>query len=112
MTKQAAEPKIIKKTKRAHANGSVAAKQVSKQSKSSAPIFFDKTVVRIMKKHAPAGTRVTPGAIRLMRSILERRAMEFARKSYIVSRTLRGEDSVVRAMDTDAELVLKLMGGM
>lgn len=106
MTKQTAEP--IKKTKRAHASGSVAAKQVMKQSKSSAPIFFDKTIVRIFKKHAPPGTRVTPGAIRLLRSILERRAVDFARKSYIVSRTLRGTDSVVRAMASDAELVMRL----
>lgn len=86
-----------------------AEKNVRKESKSSAPLFFKKTIVRVIKKYAPEGTRVTPGAIRLTGAILEQKAMQFARKSYIVSRMLRGDAGVVRAMRKDAELALKLM---
>lgn len=85
-----------------------ARRAAKKGAKSSAPIFFDKTIVRMIKKHAPEGTRVTPGAIQLARAIWEHKAVEFARRAYAVSRMLRGEEGVVRAMRRDAELALEL----
>lgn len=106
---ESAEPVAIpEKKKRTRKSGRVAARMVRLQSKSSAPIFFDKTIVHIIKKHAPPKTRVTRGAMRALRAILERKAVDFARKSYMVSRVLRGDEGVVRLMPKDAELVRRL----
>jgi histone H3/H4 len=89
-------------------SGSVAAKIVRKQSKSSAPIFFEKTIVRMIKKYAPPKTRVTPGASRLLRTILEQKAIHLAKKAYTVTKVRSGKQGNVRAMSRDAQLVLSL----
>lgn len=63
--------------------------------------------MRVMKQHAPSAIRVTPGAVRLMRAILEQKAESFSKKAHWVSKTIRGTDGEARVMAKDAEIVLK-----
>jgi histone H3/H4 len=92
-------------------SGSESEKQVRIQSKSSKPIFFIKTIVRMIQRYAPPGTRTTPNASRLLRLILEKKAVDFASKALAASKVRKGnKNQRVRVMNRDVDLVLSVMG--
>jgi hypothetical protein len=109
MSEQPQTQTPVKKTKRAHKSGSAAAKQVRRQSKSSAPIFFEKTIVHMVKDHTPEGTRITTGARRLLRTIVEQRTVNRAAKAYAVTKARRGKKGNVRLITRDLDLVSFLL---
>ena len=105
----AAVPVTEKSKKRGHRSGAVAAMQVKRQSKSSAPIFFEKVVARMFKDVSPKGMRVTRRAVHVLRSILEHENVSFGADAYAVTklRCAKGSKNV-RAKLRDAELINKL----
>lgn len=96
------------RVERSRKRGSVAASKVRKLSKSSVPIFCDTTIARIVKRFAPPKTRLTSGAKQLMGAILQAEAVDFAEKTYAVSKFARGAHGRVIVMRKDAELVSRL----
>lgn len=105
-TEQEETAPVVQKKKRVHKSGYVAARNVRKQSKSSAPIFFEKTMSHMVNEHAPNKTRISPGAKRLLRAVLEYNAVQVAKKAYAITRSRNRKSKKARATARDVDLVL------
>lgn len=98
---------------RAHKNGKLAAKNVRKLSKSSAPIFFKKTLVKGAKKHIPADDRITDEAGNLIRLIMENAAVKVSTIADEVAHVYRksAKGGKVCLLAKDAKLVTSICSG-
>ena len=84
----------------------------------TAPVFFSKTIARLVKKNTAEKTRTTPASRDLVREYLEKEGGELCRKAFLVAQHARGApsgsrkrsgDGAVRVMPKDLALVLRVM---
>lgn len=101
-----AAEKTKTKRKRARKSGVLAAKRVREEMNSFEPIFYEKIIVRMIKKYSTEGTRVTPGVWRACRAYLEHNVVDILRLASKIMEARGGTKT--RVMVGDVKLAIQI----